>query len=369
LYLWHWPLITLGKLEAGLCGWPESAGAVAGAVAGVALASVAYVWVERPLRSRGPGRAWRLATIAGGFLFVLLASVWVANSPRRVNTARYFDQPKFFGRLYTAGKVKGMNQVEHAVRYQDVFFPSLDGKSDDSWRSGGVVHQFGKGAPTVVVLGSSHAMMYSSLIDRISRRLGVSVAFLCVDSTPALRAVVNESFPTVSDATQFDEARRHWLQTWRPRAVFVIDRWDLRVADNRVPFDHELRAFLSEVSPLAGTIFFVAQVPAIDNSRFASLNLREWAAWRMGAGSTLPQLFPDGNETQRKLAFAAFEAEKVYFPNLRVLRPDMAFYRGDGSIRWTSGRTVYYADADHLSEAGAEVVGGLFESAIAQAVR
>jgi hypothetical protein len=156
---------------------------------------------------------------------------------------------------------------------------------------------------------------------------------------------------------------------WRPRAVFVIDRWDLRVDENGIPFDHELREFLREVSPWTETVFFVAQAPAIDSSRLAGFNLREWAAWRMDAGGALPRLFPDGNENKRTLAVAAAEAEESEFPNLHVLRPDLAFYRSDGSILWASGRTVYYADTDHLSEAGAEIVEGLFASAIAKAGR
>jgi peptidoglycan/LPS O-acetylase OafA/YrhL len=362
LYLWHWPLITLGKAVAELRGLPPLAGAAAGAVAGVALAWAAYLFVEQPLRSRGPGRRRRLAIIAAGFLLAVLASGWVANAPK-VDIARYFDQPEFHGLLYSVGKV---GDVSQAIRYQDVRFPAPDGRDDQAWRSGGVVHQFGDGPPKVVVLGSSHALMYSRLIDSICQRLGLSVAFLGMDGVPAFfKATFTPSPLTTGEAAEFDEARRHWLRTWRPQAVFVIDRWDLLV-DNGGRFDDELRSFLREVSPLTKTVLFVAQVPVTATGGDA-VNPRELAAWRMRHNNSVPRILPDSNEPKRRRAVATAEAAMAEFPNLYVLRPDLAFYEDDGSIRWVSGRTVYYADDDHLADAGAEVVRGVFKNAIAEA--
>ena len=364
LYLWHWPLITIGKAVAELRGQPPLTGAVAGAVASVALSWSAYVFVEQPLRSRGAGRKWRLATIAAGFSVVMLASGWVAKAPN-LDTVRYFDQPEFHGLLYNVGKVQSSNPSE-AIRYRDVRFPSVDGRSDQSWRSGGIVHRFGEGPPKVVVLGSSHALMYSRLIDSVCQGLGLPVAFLGMNGVPVFfRATVNPYYLTSSEAAEFDEARRHWLQTWHPEAVFVIDRWD-SFGESDGSFDDRLRSFLREVSPLTKTVFFVAQIPVTATGGDA-VNIRELMAWRMRYSKSGPRIFPDSNETKRRSAVATAKAAMAEFPNLRVLRPDLAFYEKDGSIRWISGRTVYYADDDHLADAGADVVRGLFENAIAKA--
>jgi hypothetical protein len=71
-------------------------------------------------------------------------------------------------------------------------------------------------------------------------------------------------------------------------------------------------------------------------------------------------------ERLRKQSVATAAAVAAAFPNLRVLRADLPFYQEDGSIRYASGRTFFYADDDHLSDMGTEVVRGLFQSAIAE---
>src|SRR5215831_20609642 len=106
----------------------------------------------------------------------------------------------------------------------------LTGLKDDAWRSGGIIHPYGPGNPQVVVLGSSHAMMYATVIDGICRRFQIPVAFLTANSTPAFfHATVNGSFPTAEAAKGFDEARKRFVREWRPDIVLVIDRWDMVV--------------------------------------------------------------------------------------------------------------------------------------------
>jgi peptidoglycan/LPS O-acetylase OafA/YrhL len=363
LYLWHWPFITLGKQEAQLRGLPAGAGAAAGAAVGVALGLAAYHLVEQPLRTRGPGRRWRLAASAAMAAAVLATAAWRGRPPGdRAFTA--FDPPEFKGLLYAAGKISRWDPTA-VTRYQDVRFPSLAGKAEDAWRSGGIVHPWGGGDPEVVVLGSSHALMYSRLVDDLCRSMGLSVAFLGVDETPALfTATVNESFPTADEAEAFDALRVRVLREWRPRAVIVVDRWSLRV-DGEGRFEGELRDFLSAVTPLAGAVILVAQVPTASTGD--GVNLRELAEWHTARYGAPPRIVPDRLEPRRLDAIALAEAARAEFPNLVVLRPDRAFLRADGSIRWAEGRTSYYADDDHLSEAGADHVRDVFRDAIARA--
>lgn len=365
LYLWHWPLITLGKIQADLHGVPQLAGAAAGGLVGILLACAAYVGVEKPLRQRGPGRPRRFATIAVGFCIAALGSVLVVSQHAVPDPDHHFDTPSFHGLLYSAGRGGDPDRITRASRYSDVYFPPLPPRADDAWRTGGIIHLYGGGSPKVVVMGDSHALMYSRLIDDICREMGVSVAFLGVDQTPVFfTAAVNEIFPSHREAHEFDETRRKWLREWHPEAVLIIDRWD-SLAGTSNSFDEKLRSFLSEVSPLASRILFVAQVPVAKWGE--EFNLRELMIWRMRTERDLPRLDPDRNERVRKQAVAVAEAATADFHNLRVLRADLPFYREDGSIRWASGRSFFYADDDHLTDAGAEVVRRLFRSAIAEA--
>jgi hypothetical protein len=49
-------------------------------------------------------------------------------------------------------------------------------------------------------------------------------------------------------------------------------------------------------------------------------------------------------------------------PNVQHLLMDSFFYEPDGSIRWRLGRSFFYVDDDHLSQAGAEWVAPEFDS-------
>ena len=56
IYLWHWPLIVLGKSYANLIGRSPQAGALIGLLVGLVFAGLAYQFIEQPLRRRAPGR-------------------------------------------------------------------------------------------------------------------------------------------------------------------------------------------------------------------------------------------------------------------------------------------------------------------------
>ena len=366
LYLWHWPLIILGKYEADLHGYPQLAGTTAGGIAGILAGVVAYRLVESPLRVRGPGRAGRLGIIAAGFAAVTLVGGTLARSgPRSADPSHRFDPPAFSGVLYHVGAPSDPN-APLATRFYDVQLPKVPQRPRDSWRTGGLIHRYGSNQPQVVVLGSSHAVMYSPLVDDLCRELHLSVAFLGVNGgTPAFfEATPNASFSSAAEAAEFDATRRRLIREWKPEMILIIDKWDSWVAPPH-DFGAKLRAFLSEVGPFTGRVLFVSQVPVTPVGE--QINLREFVNWRMGASDSLPVMKPDSKEPLRVKSAEIAEAVQSEFPGLRVLRPDRAFYQPDGSIRYASGRTFYYADDDHLTDAGVETVRELFRAAITEA--
>ena len=366
IYLWHWPLIILGKILADFYGKPQIYGALAGAILSIPMAWAAYACVEQPLRRRGGGRPRRFAIIVTGFITAMV-SCWAVASRHMppADPANLFDRPTFHGGWFNAGK-QDVN-ASLPARLHDVDFPEMKQPiPDDSWRSGGIVNLYGADHPQIVVLGSSHAEMYSMLIDSICRKLGLSVAFLCMGhSTPAFfESTINPSLPTLREAREFDQARKRWIQKWRPEAVFIIDKWDATV-DTPGNFGNRIRSFLEDVCPLAGSVLFVAQAPAIRGGD--QVNLREVVTWRRSRGGGMPQFFPDRFDPQRNQATAIAETTSAFFPNFHVLRADQAFCNPDGSIRYFMGRHFFYMDSNHLTDDGTQVVHDLFQDAIAQA--
>jgi peptidoglycan/LPS O-acetylase OafA/YrhL len=370
LYLWHWPLITFGKLQADMHGFPKLAGAVVGAIGGIALAFIAYICVEQPLRQRGEGRRMRMWIITLGFVFVALFASFIAFRPCVADRYKLFNTITFSGRLYDAAGSSG-SDLKTAIRYYDVFFPRDDQIIQPSWRNGGIIKSYGSGVPEVVVIGSSHALMYSRMIDSICQNLGVSVSFLGVDggARAFFENLPSSRFKTEFEAREFDEYRQKFLRDWNPKVVFVIDRWDSIMIGKELvnvnQLEIKLRNFLEKVSPLVGLVVFVTQVPVHQVGE--EVNLREIVTYSMQRKNSFPALYPDYRDNFRNDIKNRAESLVSSFNNLRILKADELFYEKSGGIRYFSDKNFFYADDDHLSDAGSEVVRSLFEEVIVEA--
>ena len=369
LYLWHWPFIIFGKMQADLYGFPLQAGAIVGGISGVILACFAYVYVEQPLRNRAaPGRRWRMAAIGGGFAIVLVFSSLVSlQTPADMLKGRFDRQNLSIG-LYDAGNNSGTPRNNDFWPVSEFYFAPAPAEHKDAWKTGGVKHLYDGGLPKIVIFGSSHALMYSKLIDDLCREMKISVAFLGVGGgTPAFfETRTNTNFPLAGEAKEFDETRKKWLKEWRPKALFVIDRWDGGMA-NQLEFEGRLRSYLKEVSPWADRVVWVAQVPVIKGA--GGINMREFINSCMVSNKDLPRLYVDEAQALRMQTVDAAEKAALDFKNMSILRADIPFYREGGSLLYSKERSLLYFDSNHLSDEGAEVVRDLFQKAISESCR
>jgi len=356
LYLWHWPLIVLGRLLANYRNLPETAGAVAGGILSVGMAYAAYRWVEKPLRDSSRSRPRRLAWLAGGMALTTALCVlsWYRHS--EVDPDHRFEPMTFSGRLYDCSTPQDPHWSESS-RYWGCRIPiSPADQPPEPWRTGGLRTSGNSITPRVVVFGSSHALMYSKVIDDLCRERRVPVAFLSAgNGIPAL--FVNEGsplFPGRDDGAAFDEARRRWLREWRPETLLVIDRWD---AWSGKDLERDLSTFLEEVCPLAKTVILVTQVPVLRVGE--NENIRGWVHWRRGTDESMPLILPDAREPYRRESVRILQRLQEHFPNLRIVDSASRFYREDGSVRYAEGRQFFYTDDDHLNDTGAAEISDL----------
>lgn len=138
LYLWHWPLIVLGRLLANYRNLPETTGAVAGGILSVGAAYAAYRWVEKPLRDSSRSRPRRLAWLAGGIALTTALCVlsWYRHS--EVDPDHRFEPMTFSGRLYDCSTPQDPHWSESS-RYWGcrIPVPSAD-RPPEPWRTGGL---------------------------------------------------------------------------------------------------------------------------------------------------------------------------------------------------------------------------------------
>ncbi len=340
IYLWHWPLIVLGRLHAEFNGLDPQTGAITGFGASLVFALAAYFIVERPLRQRGPGRKRRLQAIAGGFALAVVGSLAIALPAPNADPADLWDPVAFYGKSYDV-KPFDIRAAASSPRLYDVIFSQLVGKKAH-WREGGIQHLWGAGIPEVVVLGSSHAIMLGKVLDEICRERELSVAFFAADEAPVF---INPEVP------EYDAARFAALAKWKPRWVIVAERWD-GVPGTAEDLDRRLRELLRKITPHAQQVWVLSQVPALELPD--TLNLREFASTQFRWKGTLPRIPPDGGEAKRQAAWRVLQKLPPIFSNVNVLNTATHFYLSDGSVRYAEGREVFYIDDDHLSEAGAQ---------------
>ena len=356
IYLWHWPAIVLARTWCELEGLPPQRGTLAGAGLGVVLAALAYVFIERPLQQRGPGRRRRLLVLATGFVLCGLASFAVARHRPAVAAGVWFDPVHSAARLYDSARL-GTPPKGVPTKYSDVVLAPVERSASAAWWKGGIVHPWGPGTPRVVVLGSSHALMYGSLLDDICRELALPVAFLSAHATAV-------DFDLSQGSAKFDAARRRFLHEWQPDLVIVIDRWDReREVGTATAFARQLRALLDAIEPETRRVLLFSQVPVLRLGE--EINLREFVVWRRNRSGNFPAIAPDAKEPFRRETIAALEAVAATDPKVRILRADRPFFLPDGTVRYASGRDFYYLDDDHLSSAGAEVL----RAEVTQAIR
>ncbi len=361
LYLWHWPLIVLGRLLANYRNLPEATGAVAGGILSVGAAYAAYRWVEKPLRDGSRSRPKRLAWLAGGMALTTVLCVLSWRRHSEVDPDQRFEPMTFSGRLYDCSTPQDPRWSE-SPRYWGcrIPVPPAD-RPPEPWRTGGLRTSGDSVTPRVVVFGSSHALMYSKVIDDLCRERQVPVAFLSAgNGIPAL--FVNEGsplFPGRDDGAAFDEARRRYLREWRPETLLVIDRWDAWYGKD---LERDLGAFLEEVCPLARTVVLVTQVPVLRVGE--NENIRGWVHWRRGTDPALPRILPDAREPYRRESVRILQRLQERFPNLRIVDSASRFYREDGSVRYAEGRRFFYTDDDHLNDTGAAEISDLLQQSL-----
>ncbi|MDR1817415.1 MAG: acyltransferase [Puniceicoccales bacterium] len=376
LYLWHWPLIVLGRNRAHYADVPLLWGTAAGGAVSIALAAAAYCFIERPLRKRGAGRGARLAVIVGGFCVVLALCVFAATRPGY--------KPSRYAPVVSSLNLYAIN-LQPLPAPQRPWFdllpaerPGVDGRGTDAvlrfWPAPagydrgaifrGILrpHAGTGAAPDVFVWGSSHACMYSKVIDDICAGRKLSASFWGWAATPLFPEQRNGGGTTggARDAllTRFYAARAKVLRDANPRILFLISPW------KEAGLEADLRTLLADLRRwnLRTRVIFVRQNPAlrhglIDNPR-AVLDF-------LSTGGAPAKLRPNEGEAERLRCAEIAERLAAEDSRLAVIAPDKIFRNPDGSVRYAAGRDFFYLDWNHLSDAGAAAARPVFEEVLA----
>lgn len=340
LYLWHWPVLVLSKNLSLKTETVYSNYWLMGLI--FLLSVISYHLIEKPTKNTQKTVPVVLAVLLMGVTY----SFTLTTSEYSEDVSMY-NQTLKEGDLYTSNPVKEAS--DFSKRKAKGITSAVDGNRNwQAYKEGGVVHNFGKAFPEIVVLGDSHAVMWSSTLDKIAKQLNKSIAFYATEGTPTFFNIpVQEGEETIYFTAQqkhdYDQARLKYLALWKPETVIISHNWsDLENAETT----HDLIKFLGEIG---SKVYFLEQPPVLF---FGDKNAPQFISYyglkpKEDSKQYVPfvnsKWFVKGRKLVREVADACSYCELI---------PITYLYLNNNKGWVLDGKDVLYIDDDHLSSAG-----------------
>lgn len=339
LYLWHWPVIVLGRTLGG------DVPAFALVMLTGLLAVASYHLVEEPTRRRPAV----IPAIAGGFICVLAVAAFLAASRAPRYDASRFDTPQTYSRYYDVNPHRE-ETAEVAEMFAAADAPSSIAASD-AYRREGIVIGRGDGPPRAVVLGDSHGTMWAHAIRVASEEVGLKVAFYCMGGVdpfmdvPPLRNQRVRKL-TAAEKYDYDTARLRHIEQWKPAVVFICARW----AIVKPGAGDQLMGFLQRHSE---KVVLVEQPPEL--AGVGDHSVAEVAVFRgVHPKSGSRQYWPVGNVDASEAGCRVLQSLAEKFPECDIMKTRDLFAE-ENRVWFLDGRSLLYFDDDHLTTAGSLV--------------
>jgi len=344
LYLWHWPVLVFAD-------YFRLGGSKAILLAPIyALALLSYYLVEKSTRRR-PGI---MPAIAAAYLVVLLGSVALSQADPFYDTSG-FDEALWIPNDCNPHLPDDRPRNSVFATTKTVRRPV----PPDAYRRGGLIFGDGDARPEIVLLGDSHASMWSETIVRISTRHRKKISVWAMDGVSPFMEIPLEKRPGESELSadeQYDyySAVLESIRAWKPRLVIISAVW-MRKTESEV---EDLLTFLESHS--ANTLL-IEQPPVLE---YRDRNVMQHLAYLgIEPEDTRQHYLPidqlekclEGRRLVKRLADRF--ARVGYVPTWDV-------FARDSQALVLDGRKVVYLDEDHLLFFGTELAAPRLEQAI-----
>lgn len=373
LYLWHWPLLALGRYFANRD--LTSLETTALVALSVAAAVASWRFVERPFRGKSGLLERRQLFGAALAVTVSLAAFGAAAAVANGWPARLDSEVR---RLADGANDRRPDDWEC-------------GRKSPGAAARGALCRIGAGAatpPTFVLWGDSHARVMVDPLGTVAARHQASGLVAVRTRCPPLAGVRRVDREDADTCTAFNAAVVEYL-SHSPGVTDVVlaARWALAAeglrygdepgvtvlladaessatspAENREVFARSLRTSVVRLRELGKRVWIVASVPEI------GWNVPSTLARSMRFGHPPPPAPSRAQFAARQAFVEATLAELDALPGVTVLRPAAALCAGERCEVLRNGRPLYF-DTHHLSLTGAALIEPMFDDVFAQGMR
>lgn len=338
LYLWHWPIIVVGRE------WQKinkSDNCLYLLLIPI-LSVLTYHFIEQPARK---SQRMVYGYVLSGFLLIGAVSVYLTfflplpTAPPQYNTTQWMGDsydlslnPPVPSRAMEI-RMAGIERGERGVLDASIL------------SEGGVVELYGKNTPSIVVFGSSHALMWAPIIDEICFESKLSISFQAANATlgyvPIPVGSETAKYMSTEEKFAFDKGRLESLRKWKPEILLISDPYSAKTID-------KYRPFLSDPILTDTQVLFIEQPPLLG---IGDVNAPRYVSWRQGVNVEGVGLMECKDISEGRDALYELAEE---FENVSII-PTMDLYTKDGLGIVRRQKDILYIDDDHLSLAGAKI--------------
>lgn len=340
LYLWHWPVVVIAEKLKMMHNFNISKLFI---IIIIAIASVfSYYLIEKPIRKSNKG----LKIILIGFIACLIISFLLYKSNKYDGTI--YNKTCWCGDMYNNNprmdtsiwhKMKGISVPQRDVAYNNAF------------ENSGIIKYYGGEKPEIVVLGDSHALMWSCVIDSISKDLGLTVCFYAADGTspfielPIKKNSCSWKYMSSEEKFVFEKRKIENLNMWKPRIVIIVTRWTW-LLEEKVTAD-----LLEFIGKLGSKIIFIEEPPTLyfgpqNTPKYLDfLHITPKEGLKQFVKTTNSNKYQTGKELMKSIA------NKYAF--CEIIPVSDFFLKNSSEALVLDGFKVLYIDDNHLSYDGA----------------
>ena len=330
LYLWHWPILLFSKNSRG------EFSSVVVILLTLIVSVFSYYIIEK--QTRHNPKAIRIIVI----LFVAsLVSAYLFSAKNYDEDLSKYKKVIWSGNYYDPSLVSG--NVSHSlINGYDKGGITMITRPDKEYSisKGGFIKYYGNMNPGIMVLGDSHALMWSPVIDEIALESNVSISFCSLSGTPPY--ISSEKLN--DNKNKYDHNILDNIHRWQP-VVILSSRWSHFLDKQKLQRSVEL------IIQNGGKVVLIEQPPELF---FGDLNA--------------PQILNEmGIHPDRESVQSIPASPNHHWKNDNLLLQQIAdthsdchlvkttdLYVTEGSeVKVLLGNKILYLDDDHLSLAGA----------------
>lgn len=358
LYLWHWPVIVIGKIFPARLHFTYTEYIIIESVIIFALSILSFYLVEQRTRNM------KSILLFVGFVFaVCVAEIFfIKYYPYKSTYDSKFDKIINYTRYYDASP-RTMEDIQgKSVKFVGTISPDRDSSFAIAAFNNGIMTRKKDSFPEIVIIGDSHAAAIAGMIDEIGEELDKGISFFTMPGNNPLFEIPFNNQPvfqkgfTQKEFNTYAHNLTEKLKLWKPKVLIIPSKWTGKISS----FE-KVESIIKYVSQFNTQVLIVNQHPIIDvvgNDENISKYITYLGLEPNGQDQYVPIFSKEVDEANAKIK----TLENLY-SNIRVIDANSLF-KNKGKALVIKDKSLLYYDEDHLSHQGALVIKDKLKAAI-----